>query len=45
MVRVYWKSKSRKEKRKCSDAHEGIRPAGALRTPESSKEYLKPEKS
>jgi len=37
------KVKVGKKKENVQDAHEGIRPTSALRTPESVKEYLKPE--
>lgn len=37
------KPKIRKKKENIQDAHEGIRPTSALRTPESIKEYLSPD--
>ena len=37
------KVKVSKKKENVQDAHEGIRPTSALRTPESVKKYLKPE--
>lgn len=37
------KVKVRKKKENVQDAHEGIRPTSIMRTPESLKEYLKPE--
>ncbi len=37
------KVKVRKKTENVQDAHEGIRPTGVMRTPESIKEYLKPE--
>ena len=42
MVKDYvGKVKVSKKKENVQDAHEGIRPTSAMRTPESVKEYLK----